>query len=124
MRRNRWIFWRSSCSIRTKNGKRSGRKWRSGTQQRVERFQAALSFGWQTQFQAASARLAKQADVLAAMSPHAVLERGFAIVQNARGQVVRDADSLKQGQTLHVSFAHGASDVQVLSLQKQGDFFD
>ena len=93
-------------------------------QQRVERFQAALSFGWQTRFQAASARLAKQADVLAAMSPHAVLERGFAIVHNARGQVVRDADSLKQGQTLHVSFAHGASDVQVLSLQKQGDLFD
>ena len=93
-------------------------------QQRVERFQAALSFAWQARFQAASARVAKQADVLAAMSPHAVLERGFAIVQNARGQVVRDADSLKQGQTLHVSFAHGASDVQVLSLQKQGDLFD
>ena len=92
--------------------------------QRVERFQAALSFAWQTQFQVASGRVAKQADVLAAMSPHAVLERGFAIVQNARGQVVRDADSLKQGQTLHVSFAHGASDVQVLSLQKQGDLFD
>lgn len=92
--------------------------------QRMERFQAALSFAWQTQFQAASGRVAKQADVLAAMSPHAVLERGFAIVQNGRGQVVRDADSLKQGQTLHVSFAHGASDVQVLSLQKQGDLFE
>ena len=90
----------------------------------MEGFQAALSFAWQARFQAASARVAKQADVLAAMSPHAVLERGFAIVQNARGQVVRDADSLKQGQTLHVSFAHGASDVQVLSLQKQGDLFD
>ena len=96
----------------------------AGAAQRIARFQAALSLGWQTQFQAASKRVARQEALLEAMSPQTVLQRGFAIVQNARGQIVRDGDSLKQGQKLHIAFASGSSDVQVLGSRKQGDLFD
>lgn len=53
-----------------------------------------------------------------------MLARGFSVVKNSRGQVIRNADSLKQGQKLHIVFAEGETDVRVTREHKQPDLFD
>ena len=68
-------------------------------------------------------RVQQQAELLEAVSPNAVLQRGFAVVRNARGQVVHDANGLRSGQKLNVQFAHDSVDVWVADKQKQGDLF-
>ncbi|MDO4696766.1 MAG: exodeoxyribonuclease VII large subunit [Neisseria sp.] len=69
-------------------------------------------------------RFAQAAELLEAVSPQHILARGFAVVRNSRGQVVRDASVLKQGQKLHLTFAEGETDVRVIREQAQQDLFD
>ena len=66
----------------------------------------------------------KQNQILNAMSPLNILQRGYAIVQTGRGQVVRDANDLRLGQKLAIRLADGAVDVQVAKQQNQADLFD
>jgi exodeoxyribonuclease VII large subunit len=73
--------------------------------------------------QAASRRIATQRHRLAplraqlnALSPHAVLERGYALVFNAQGALVRDAATLSLGDLLDTRLASGS--VRSTVLQK------
>ena len=50
---------------------------------------------------------------LAQLDPAAVLARGFAIVRDGEGRIVRDAGTLAAGQGLHLQFEHGGADVDV-----------
>ncbi|UOO82619.1 exodeoxyribonuclease VII large subunit [Uruburuella testudinis] len=87
-------------------------------------FQTALKQGWQALFTQRCRQLEKQAALLEAVSPQQILERGFSVVKNSRGQVVRSAHLLKQGQKLHIVFADGETDVRVTREQAQPDLFD
>jgi exodeoxyribonuclease VII large subunit len=65
--------------------------------------------------QAASRRIATQRHRLApllaqlnALSPHAVLERGYALVFNAQGALVRDVATLSLGDLLDTRLASGS----------------
>lgn len=60
-------------------------------------------------------RLASQ---LAAMSPRAVLERGFSITRRADGEVVRDAGSVAVGDTLETQVARGIVKSKVVSRKR------
>ena len=53
---------------------------------------------------------------LAALDPHAVLKRGYAMALAADGKVVTDAARLAVGDSLTVRFARGAADVRVQAL--------
>lgn len=68
--------------------------------------------------------LEKQTALLEAISPQHILARGFSVVKNTRGQVVRSADALKHGQKLHIVFAEGETDVRVTGDSTQPDLFD
>lgn len=85
---------------------------------------AALGQNWQNLFGNRQQRLEKQTALLEAVSPQHILERGFSVVKNSRGQVIRSANVLKQGQKLHITFADGETDVRVTSEHKQPDLFD
>jgi exodeoxyribonuclease VII large subunit len=50
---------------------------------------------------------------LAALSPYATLERGYAIVRDADGRVVTDAGEREAGEALDVLLARGALHVRV-----------
>jgi exodeoxyribonuclease VII large subunit len=50
---------------------------------------------------------------LAALSPFATLERGYAIVRDADGRIVRDAAERTVGDALDIHLAHGGLDVRV-----------
>ena len=90
----------------------------------IDRFQTALSHAFHQLLTHRRQSLTAQAALLEAVSPQHILERGFSVVKNTRGQVIRNADVLKQGQKLHIIFADGETDVRVSKEQGQQDLFD
>ena len=54
---------------------------------------------------------------LDALSPLAVLNRGFSITQNASGEIVRDAAKTKTGDKLKIRLANGKLNAEVLSAE-------
>ena len=79
---------------------------------------------WQNIFMRAQQRLQQQTSVLQAVSPLQILARGYSVVTNQRGQVIRDANKLKTGQYLNIRFACGECSVQVAPPKIQSDLFD
>jgi exodeoxyribonuclease VII large subunit len=57
---------------------------------------------------------------LEALQPAKVLERGYAIVTDERGRILRSAAGLEAGQVLHVRLAAGAARVQVVAADPAG----
>ena len=65
-------------------------------------------------------RLAALEDQLRALSPRAVLERGFALVRGPDGALVRGTAALGAGDRLTIEFARGEADAVVESVRKGG----
>ena len=89
----------------------------------LEQQRQALQQHWQHGLQQRHTCLQYQIHLLDAVSPQHILARGFSVVTNSRGQVVRQAADLKPGQALHIRFAEGSADVRV-NQQAQTDLFD
>lgn len=79
---------------------------------------------WKNIFMRAQQRLQQQTSVLQAVSPLQILARGYSVVTNQRGQVIRDANKLKTGQYLNIRFACDERSVQVAPPKIQSDLFD
>lgn len=92
--------------------------------QDIDRFQTTLSHTFRQLLAQRRQSLTAQTSLLEAVSPQQILERGFSVVKNTRGQVIRNADALKQGQKLHITFADGETDVRVTKEQAQRELFD
>ena len=92
--------------------------------QDIDRFQTTLSHAFRQLLTHRRQSLTAQTALLEAVSPQQILERGFSVVKNTRGQVIRNADVLKQGQKLHITFADGETDVRVTKEQAQRELFD
>jgi exodeoxyribonuclease VII large subunit len=54
------------------------------------------------------------------LNPELVLERGYAIVLDAKGAVVRDAGKLAAGDELALNFARGSARAEVKSTKWSG----
>ncbi|MBF0175867.1 MAG: exodeoxyribonuclease VII large subunit [Magnetococcales bacterium] len=54
---------------------------------------------------------------LTALSPHATLERGYAIVRDREGRVLRRTDGVTQGDPINVTLARGKLAAQVVRLE-------
>jgi exodeoxyribonuclease VII large subunit len=65
--------------------------------------------------------LAEAAARLEALSPLAVLSRGFALVRRQDGSIVRDAAALAPGETIDLHFARGAARAGVLEVAAAED---
>jgi len=63
--------------------------------------------------------LAASVGKLEALSPLAVLQRGYAVAQNANGEVSTSADAFEAGERITVRFADGAVDATVDSIKKE-----
>lgn len=69
--------------------------------------------------------LQEQSLLLEALSPEQVLARGYSLVSDKNGKVVRDAHRLRPGQSLHIRFQHGQAEVRVApQATGQQDLFD
>lgn len=58
-------------------------------------------------------RLEQLAAKLSALSPVAILERGYSLIFDASGVLVKDATHLQPGDTIHARLAHGEADARV-----------
>ena len=65
-------------------------------------------------------RVAALEDRLRALSPRAVLERGFALVRTRDGALLRGAAGLAEGDHLTIEFARGEADAVVEKIRKGG----
>src|SRR5690606_23549136 len=72
------------------------------------------------QLAASQARAAAAAAHLRALDPRHTLARGYAIVRDEQGRILRDAAVLAQGQSLDVTFSHGSAQVRVLDARGEG----
>ena len=61
---------------------------------------------------------------LAQLDPTAVLARGFSIVRDTEGRIVRDAAALMHSQPLRIDFARGHADVEVSHSYPDSDAAD
>ena len=92
--------------------------------QRLSQVQAALSVAIKQNLQDKIQKVMQYRQLMDATSPYSVLQRGYALVRDARGHVVRQAERLRLGQKVRVEFAEGQADMQVLPPQTQDDLFD
>ncbi len=80
---------------------------------RMEKLDEALEPAMSLRIERAGRRLDALERGLASLSPVAILERGYAIVSDAEGAIVRDAGSAEEGQALDVRLHRGRLGVQV-----------
>jgi len=67
-----------------------------------------------TQLQQQQQRLIQLGQNLQHLNPQAVLERGYAYVQNANGELISSNKQLKTGQRVALSFKDGKADAEIL----------
>jgi exodeoxyribonuclease VII large subunit len=79
---------------------------------RLANTEQKVLFAWREAFTRKENMLENLANVLAHLSPRAVLGRGYALVQNAQG-VVTSSTQTKLGDRLHIEFHDGSTDVVV-----------
>lgn len=62
--------------------------------------------------------LASRLHLLEVLSPHAAMQRGYAVIKSANGKVVRSIKNIALGQNLDVQIADGVIEVEVKQIRK------
>ncbi len=86
---------------------------------RLEALAPMLHGEWQRSMNGKAGDLARLAASLAHLNPNAVLARGYSIVTNKAGVIVRDAGSLEPNETIAVCFHRGRALATVASVHKE-----
>lgn len=82
--------------------------------ERLRSLTAELSRAWLACSQRFRTRSNRATDRLAALSPLAVLDRGYALVYAGSGTLIKAAKTLHPGDTLHLRFAQGQANATVV----------
>jgi exodeoxyribonuclease VII large subunit len=85
----------------------------AGARARLEAARAAIASGIQRRLDSLGSRFALAAGALDAYSPLATLLRGYAIVTDANGTVITDANAVKVGDRIRARLGKGALDARV-----------
>ncbi len=80
---------------------------------RLDARRERLAAGFQACRMAADHRLSALQSQLELLAPQRTLERGYAIVQDEQGQVLRDTTQLKAPQTLNLKLASGSANIDI-----------
>lgn len=80
-----------------------------------------LGRAWQAYSERCRMRSSRAADRLAALSPLAVLDRGYALVYDGGGNLIKTVRHLHSGDALHVRFAQGQADATVVNTMLNDD---
>lgn len=88
---------------------------------RLDALRGRLVQSSRRQVDAADQRLRAQQQALQLVSPLAVLGRGYAIVQDREGRVLRDDEGLTEGAGLHIRLARAAIEATVTRAQPLAD---
>ena len=93
-------------------------------QHNLSQTQKVLHNSWLSLKQQQEQRLHKQIALLEALSPQHVLQRGFSVVKNHRGQVVSSASEVRFGQHINIIFHDSEAAAQITLGSAQQDLFD
>jgi exodeoxyribonuclease VII large subunit len=85
--------------------------------ERLRSLEAGLGRAWHACSERYRTRSSRAADRLAALSPLAVLDRGYALVYDGSGSLIKTAKSLLRGDALHLRFAQGEADATVVDAE-------
>lgn len=85
------------------------------TTRRLADLASRLHSAQQKTMQQKSTDLARIRISLTHLNPHAVLARGYSIVSNVTGDILRDGTALTAGERIAIRFAHGCADATVIS---------
>jgi exodeoxyribonuclease VII large subunit len=88
-------------------------------EQRLDTSQTGLRRAWNAYFERCRTRSSRATDRLAALSPLAVLDRGYALVYDGNGSLIKTARNLHRGDPLHLRFAEGQADATVVDAMPQ-----
>ncbi|MDH4096357.1 MAG: exodeoxyribonuclease VII large subunit [Betaproteobacteria bacterium] len=77
------------------------------SRQLLAQLAARLSFASVHRVESLAAQLGQLKAALASLNPNAVLERGYSLTRNARGEVVADASRVKEGERVTTTLARG-----------------
>jgi exodeoxyribonuclease VII large subunit len=89
------------------------------SRRRLERAEQSLERLAETAIAANAGRLDRASARLNALSPLAVLSRGYAIVYDADGQVVRAADALRRGESIRARLGKGSVLAEVTAVEPE-----
>lgn len=84
----------------------------------LEALATRMRSAWQVTVQANCADLTRLAAGLAHLNPAAVLDRGYCVVSNVQGQIVRESKILEPGQQIAVFFHRGRAEAAVLTVSE------
>ncbi len=87
---------------------------------RIELWRVRLRGAAESAIERATARCARLASSVAHLDPSAVLERGYSLVRDASGQIVRNSASLAPGDQVEIAFAKGGADARIERLKQSG----
>lgn len=83
--------------------------------QALERLCLALERAMVEGLQRRGRHLSSLSQTLEALGPHKVLERGYSITRDARGNIVKNGLDLNFGETLQIEFGRGSAQAQVVA---------
>jgi len=84
----------------------------------VQRLTQRLQQHWAHALDVRRMRLASVCQVLRSLDPQQVLERGYVLVSDVEGTLVKRAQDVMRGQTLALQFASGTVRARVSSVTK------
>ncbi|MFM9969447.1 MAG: exodeoxyribonuclease VII large subunit, partial [Burkholderiales bacterium] len=84
---------------------------------RAQTYTARLDFATSAALDKRDARVKGLLSNLQNLAPQRVLDRGYSVVRDAEGNIVRDAAKLSVGDSLEISFAHGGAGSRVETLR-------
>jgi len=87
----------------------------------VQRAEAALARAMRDALARAQERLARQHTGLELLAPQRTLERGYAVLLDARGHAIRDPNALHARARIEARLAHGAVDIEIAQAQPKLD---
>lgn len=94
--------------------------WRiRGAREQLAALEARLTRACREQVRGCKERAAALGRELGALSPLAVLERGYALVYGESGALIKTAQDVKQGQQITTRLAHGRLRSQVAEIEKE-----
>jgi exodeoxyribonuclease VII large subunit len=84
---------------------------------RLERIGSAMRNAWLVGHSRKTASLLRLEDSLAHLDPRKVLARGYSIVRDAEGRIIRDRRALEPNDAVTVSFRAGRAEARITSVQ-------
>ena len=86
--------------------------------ERLGNLKSTVDLSAKTALMSAEERLQSRLDNLKALSPEAVMERGYSLVMDANGNVIRSVSQLKKGQNIGIRMAGGKARASVTEIEQ------